>query len=72
MDVAGLWPAPRKEWSGPPGRVAPRREVLVKYEKPMLRDFGSIADHTFDTPGKGDKGVCGNDPMWNEPSCPSP
>ena len=41
----------------------------VRYEKPVLTDFGSIADHTFDTPGKGDKGVCGDDPMFHEPSC---
>jgi hypothetical protein len=39
------------------------------YEKPAVTDFGSIAAHTFNTPGKGDKGVCGNDPMFGEPSC---
>ena len=39
------------------------------YEKPTITDFGSIADHTFNNPGKGDKGTCGNDPMFNEPSC---
>jgi hypothetical protein len=27
----------------------------MKYEKPQIVDFGSIADHTFDNPGKGDK-----------------
>jgi hypothetical protein len=43
----------------------------VKYEKPGIVDYGSIADHTFDTPGQGDKGLCGNDPMFGEPSCPS-
>jgi hypothetical protein len=41
----------------------------MTYEKPAIVDFGSIADHTFDNPGKGDKGTCGNDPMWGEPSC---
>jgi hypothetical protein len=41
----------------------------LSYEKPTISDFGSIADHTFDTPGKGDKGTCGNDPMFSEPSC---
>ena len=41
----------------------------MKYEKPVITDFGSITAHTFDTPGKGDKGVCGNDPMFGEPSC---
>jgi len=39
------------------------------YEPPEVIDFGSIADHTFDNPGRGDKGVCGNDPMFGEPSC---
>ena len=42
----------------------------VKYETPRITDFGAIGEHTFDVPGKGDKGECGNDPMWNEPSCP--
>jgi|Tabmets5t2r1_1033131.scaffolds.fasta_scaffold289441_1 hypothetical protein len=44
----------------------------MKYQKPVVTDFGSIAAHTFDTPGppgKGDKGVCGWDPMFGEPSC---
>lgn len=27
----------------------------VQYESPTIVDFGSIADHTFDNPGKGDK-----------------
>jgi hypothetical protein len=46
--------------------------MAMSYEKPVIRDFGSIAAHTFDTPGpegKGDKGVCGFDPMFGEPSC---
>jgi hypothetical protein len=44
----------------------------VAYEKPTVTDFGSIANHTFDVNGKGDKGVCGYDPMFGEPSCDSP
>jgi hypothetical protein len=43
----------------------------MRYEKPVITDFGSIAAHTFQTPGKGDKGVCGHDPMFGEPSCSS-
>jgi hypothetical protein len=43
----------------------------MQYEKPGIVDYGSIAEHTFDNPGKGDKGLCGNDPMFSEPSCPS-
>jgi hypothetical protein len=27
----------------------------MAYEKPTVTDFGSIADHTFQTPGKGTK-----------------
>lgn len=27
----------------------------MSYEKPAVSDFGSIADHTFQTPGKGTK-----------------
>jgi hypothetical protein len=27
----------------------------MKYEKPEVKDFGSIAGHTFDNPGVGDK-----------------
>jgi hypothetical protein len=44
----------------------------MTYDKPLINDLGSIAAHTFDTPGppgKGDKGVCGFDPMFSEPSC---
>jgi hypothetical protein len=41
------------------------------YERPSIVDLGSIKEHTFDNPGKGDKGVCGYDPMWGEPSCDS-
>jgi hypothetical protein len=43
--------------------------TMASYEPPEVIDFGSIADHTFDNPGKGDKGICGNDPMFGEPSC---
>jgi hypothetical protein len=39
------------------------------YERPEIVDYGSIAAHTFDTPGEGDKGICGFDPMFGEPSC---
>ena len=27
----------------------------MRYEKPLVTDFGSIGEHTFQTPGKGDK-----------------
>jgi hypothetical protein len=27
----------------------------MKYEKPEVKDFGSIVNHTYDTPGVGDK-----------------
>lgn len=27
----------------------------IPYETPEIVDLGSIADHTFDNPGKGDK-----------------
>jgi hypothetical protein len=27
----------------------------MRYEKPEVTDFGSIADHTYDNPGAGDK-----------------
>lgn len=27
----------------------------MKYEKPEVTDFGSVASHTFDNPGEGDK-----------------
>ncbi len=29
--------------------------MKLSYEQPKVEDFGSIADHTFDNPGKGDK-----------------
>jgi hypothetical protein len=28
---------------------------MIDYEAPAIVDFGSIADHTFDNPGVGDK-----------------
>jgi hypothetical protein len=43
----------------------------LDYQKPSITDFGSIGGYTFDNPGKGDKGTCGKDPMFDEPSCPS-
>jgi hypothetical protein len=43
----------------------------MTYERPEVVDFGSIADHTFQTPGVGDKGTCGYDPQFAESSCPS-
>jgi hypothetical protein len=27
----------------------------MKYEKPVVRDYGSIAGHTFDVPGPNDQ-----------------
>jgi hypothetical protein len=27
----------------------------LSYEAPSIEDYGSITDHTFDNPGKGDK-----------------
>ena len=29
--------------------------MKISYEVPEITDFGSIASHTFDNPGKGDK-----------------
>jgi hypothetical protein len=43
----------------------------MEYTKPMVTDLGAIGEHTFNTPGKGDKGTCGYDPMFGEYSCPS-
>ena len=48
------------------------RRTQMQYEKPTITDFGSIGAHTFDTPGVGDKGECGYDPMFGEPSCEAP
>ena len=59
-------------WLSSPWQVLKEGWSSLSYRKPTITDFGSIADHTFDTPGppgKGDKGVCGNDPMFSEPSC---
>jgi hypothetical protein len=30
-------------------------QMKIVYEAPAIEDFGSIADHTFQTPGKGTK-----------------
>jgi hypothetical protein len=35
--------------------------MRLPYEAPKIVDFGSIADHTFLTPGKGDKS---NEPLF--------
>lgn len=29
--------------------------MQLEYEAPAIEDLGSIVDHTFDNPGKGDK-----------------
>lgn len=29
--------------------------MQIEYEAPAIVDFGSIADHTFNNPGEGDK-----------------
>jgi hypothetical protein len=29
--------------------------MVIDYEAPAIEDFGSIADHTFQTPGAGTK-----------------
>jgi hypothetical protein len=43
----------------------------MKYESPRITDFGSIAKHTFITPGGHTKDhiVCELDPMFGEYSC---
>lgn len=38
-----------------PRLVARDRGGRVQYETPMVVDFGSIAAHTYDNPGVGDK-----------------
>lgn len=45
----------------------------MDYEQPTITDLGSIADHTFQTPGRAGKDFrdCFPDPMFGEPSCPS-
>jgi hypothetical protein len=51
--------------------------VLMRYEKPIISDLGSIADHTFggtnpggQTPPK-DETLCTKD-MHMDESCPTP
>lgn len=46
----------------------------MKYEKPEVTDFGSIADHTFTTPGGNVKGCTTNCHLdkYNENSGLSP
>jgi hypothetical protein len=43
----------------------------LNYEAPEVEDYGSIADHTFDNPGEGDKSdvVMATD-KWGEFSHP--
>ena len=45
--------------------------MKIPYEAPAIEDFGSIADHTFDNPGEGDKSdiVMATD-KWGENSHP--
>ena len=46
----------------------------MRYEKPEVKDFGSIAGHTFDNPGSGDKSsdtTFEQDPMFGEYSHPA-
>lgn len=47
--------------------------MKLSWEKPEIIDFGSIADHTFDNPGAGDKSatVMATD-KFGEYSHPSP
>lgn len=35
----------------------------MKYEAPVVRDFGSIGSHTFTTPSGSLKGTTGHDPF---------
>jgi len=46
----------------------------MEYQKPEVTDFGSIARHTFNNPGVGDKSPdpLQLDPMFGEPSHPFP
>ena len=46
----------------------------MRYEKPEVKDFGSIAGHTFDNPCVGDKSsdtTFETDPMYGEYSHPA-
>ena len=38
-------------------RVRGQREESVEYQKPTITDLGSIADHTFTSPGGDGKGA---------------
>jgi hypothetical protein len=40
--------------------ICPGREQGMTYERPEVMDFGSIADHTFLTPGGREKGCTAN------------
>ena len=48
-------------------------EMQITYEPPAIEDFGSIADHTFQTPGKGTKSKDTTfiTDKWNEYSHPA-
>lgn len=49
-------------------------EVVMRYEAPKVVDYGSIADHTFTTPG-GEKGCqtnCHLDTFNEQSALPSP
>lgn len=43
------------EYLGPSTQSCERKVMEIQYERPEIEDFGSIADHTFDNPGRGDK-----------------
>ena len=45
----------------------------MEYQTPEITDFGSVARHTFNNPGVGDKSPdpLELDPMYGEPSHPA-
>jgi hypothetical protein len=52
---------------------AEKEVIALRYEKPAVQDFGTIARHTFDNPGKGDKSdnTDFETDKWNEFSHPA-
>jgi hypothetical protein len=47
----------------------------MKYERPVVSDFGSIGRHTFDVsdpPPRKDTALCTKDPQHSDESCPTP
>jgi hypothetical protein len=38
-----------------PSAIKGEITMQIVYQAPAIEDLGSIADHTFDNPGKGDK-----------------